>query len=278
VFQNSFLAAVIYLLLWFGGLMAAFLATVFLMVFFMDKPFGVQIVSLFAETEFVVFLVFCNSRSWHGYSLRNKTVQQQLPHLLRIHGLFVGLIFVVLTMALSAIPHLPDIWFAENVSWTHNFVRHQSSPFAFVLILAGSVAAVTEASILRKVLSRALESAAVSPGGSAVPYWLVKQDRDASNKLNRWQILGWGMFCTGLLLTLLGYSALENRFYLTSPQQPNPETGRVYPYNVSQGIVFYQTLAEKQQLDALKYASGFLAFGGIALALWKAPRKRHHSI
>ena len=82
---------------------------------------------------------------------------------------------------------------------------------------------------------------------------------------------------TGLLLLFLGYTALENRYYLTSPQQPNPETGRVYPYNVSQGIVFYQTLAEKRRLDALEYSSGFLMFGGIALALWKAPRKRHRS-
>jgi hypothetical protein len=259
------------------GIMVAASATFLFLILLGDRPFGIQIVSTVAETEFVVLLVFFDTRSWRGYSLRNRTVQQQLPHLLRIHSLVLCLIFIVLTIALSSIPHLPDSWFVESIVWYRNFVRHQSSPFAFVLILAGSAAAVTEAWILRRILSRALESASVSPGISAMPHRLIEPNRAASNKRNRWQILAWGMVCTGMLLLLLGYTALENHYYRTSPQHPNPETGRIYPFNVSGGIVFYQTLAEKRQLDTLEYASGFLMFGGIALALWKTPRTRHHS-
>jgi hypothetical protein len=256
------------------GIMVAASATFLLLILLGDRPFGIQIVSTVAETEFVVLLVFFDTRSSRGYSLRNKTVQQQLPHLFRIHSLVLGLIFIVLTLALSSIPHLPDSWFAESVVWQHNFVRHQSSPFAFVLVMAGSAAAVTEAWLMRRILSRALESASVSPGFSALPQRLLEPNRGASNE-RLWQILAVSMVCAGLLLLLLGYTALENRYYLTSPQQPNPETGRVYPFSLSGGIVFYQTLAEKWQLDALRYASGFLIFGGMALALWKAPRNRH---
>jgi hypothetical protein len=271
VLRKFHIAAVVNILLWFGGLMTAFLATVFLMVILMDKPFGVQIVSLVGDTEFVFFLVFCDSKSWRGYSLRNRTVQQQLPHLLRIHSLFLSLIFVVLTIALSARPHLPDVWFVESGSW------RRSSPFAFVLIFAGSAAAVTEAWILRRMLSRALESASISPNLSAAPHRFIEPNPAASNKRNmRWQILAVSMMYTGMLLLLLGYTALENHYYLTSPQQPNPETGRVYPFNAS-GIVFYQTLVVKWQLDALKYVSWLLVLGGMVLALWKTPRNLDHS-
>ena len=257
-----------------AGIMVAALATFLLLILLGDKPFGIQIVSVVAETEFVVLLVFFDTSTWRGYSLRNPTVRQQLPHLLQIHSLFIGLIFVVLTIALSAIPHLPDIWFVESVVWYHNFVRHQSSPFAFVLIMAGSAAAVTEAWFLRRILSRASESASVSSGFRALPQGLMEPNRGASNE-RLWQILAVSLVCAGMLLLLLGYTALENRYYLTSPQQSNPETGRVYPFILSGGIVVYQTLAEKWQLDALKYASWFLMFGGMALALWKAPRNRH---
>lgn len=256
------------------GIIGAASATFLLLIFWGDKPFGIQVVSVIAETEFVVLLVFFDTKSWRGYSLRNKTVRQQLPHLLRIHTVVLGLIFAVLTIALSAIPHLPDIWFAENVVWYHNFVRHQASPFAFVLITAGSAAAVSESWVLRRILNRALEDASVSSGLSALPHRFVEANRAAS-KEHVWRILAVSMFCAGMLLLLLGYTALENRHYLTSPQQPNSETGRVYPFNVGGGIVFYQTLAESRQLDALAYISVFLMFGGAALALWKAPLNRH---
>lgn len=274
--QDTFLGAVLRLLLWFGGFMTGILALVLLMVFLIDKPFGIQIVSLFAITEFVFFLVFCDSRSWRGYSLRDPTVRQQLPHLLRIHSLVLGLIFVVLTVVLSAMPHLPGAWLAENVVWYHNFVRHQSSPFVFVLLLAGSVAATTEAWFLRKILGRALESAAALSGASVEPHEWNGPYGAASNRLDHRQILGWGVFCTGLLLALLGWTALEDRLYITSPQQPHPETGQVYPFQVTKGIVSYSTLAQKRQLDALGYSSLFLMAGGLVLAVWKVPRKRHH--
>ena len=259
------------------GIMVATLATVLLLILLGGKPFGIQIVSVVAETEFVILWVFFDTKSWRGYSLRNPTVRQQLPHLLRVHSLFIGLIFVVLTAALSARPHLPDIWFADNVVWYHNFVRHQSSPFVFVLLMAGSAAAGTEAWILRRILARALDSASDLSGSSAAPHLLTEPTRAESKEHFR-QILAVSMVCTGMLILLLGYSALENRHYLTSPQRPIPETGRVYPFNVGGGIVFYQTLHEKRQLDALQYASWVFMFGGLALAWWKVPRNRHHRV
>ena len=65
------------------GVMIVLLGT-FLFVILLDgRPFELQTISLIVDTEFVFFFVFSNSRSWRGYSLRNKAVQQQLPRLLK---------------------------------------------------------------------------------------------------------------------------------------------------------------------------------------------------
>jgi len=128
----------------------------FLLVILLDgRPFELQTISLIADTEFVFFFVFCNSRSWRGYSLRNKTVQQQLPHLLQIHCLFLVLLIAVETFALSERPHLPDSWIAERGP-------RLLSPFESGLLLIGMAIVITQVLISRRILSRTLESAAIS--------------------------------------------------------------------------------------------------------------------
>jgi hypothetical protein len=128
----------------------------FLLVILLDgRPFELQTISLIVDTEFVFFFVFCNSRSWRGYSLRNKTVRQQLPHLLQIHCLFLVLLIAVETFALSERPHLPDSWIAKPGP-------RLMSPFESGLLLIGMAIVITQVLISRRILSRTLESAAIS--------------------------------------------------------------------------------------------------------------------
>jgi hypothetical protein len=137
------------LITWVGVVTAGM--TLFLLaILLVHKPFGIQIVSLVAYTEFVFFLVFCDSRAWHGYSLRNKRVQQEMPCLLGVHFLFLVLVFGVLTFALSAQSRLPGSWLVESGS-------RNVSRFAFALLLIGTITAWTQAWICRKILRRAME-------------------------------------------------------------------------------------------------------------------------
>jgi hypothetical protein len=132
-----------------GGLMAGVATILFLAVLLDQKPFETQIIALAADTEYVFFLVFCDSRAWRGYSLRNKTVQQELPRLLGVHCVFVVLIIAALTFALSARSRLPSSWVLESGP------KHES-PFEFGLIVIGAIAATAQAWVYRRILGRAL--------------------------------------------------------------------------------------------------------------------------
>jgi hypothetical protein len=132
------------------GLIAGAMTIVLLATIWFPRQFGLQIVSLVADTEFVFFLVFCDSRAWRGYSLRNKRVQQELPRLLGIHCLFLVVVFAVLTFALSARPRLPSSWLAESGP------KHDS-PLEFGLIVIGAITMMTQAWIYRNILRRAVE-------------------------------------------------------------------------------------------------------------------------
>jgi hypothetical protein len=138
------------------GIMAGMMTTFLLAILMVHRPFGIQVIFLVADTEFVFFLVFCDSRAWRGYSLRNKRVQQELPHLLGIHCLFLVLIFALLTFALSAQSRLPSSWLVESGP-------KDVSPFAFGLIFIGVITVMTQAWTYRRILSRVLEGTAVSP-------------------------------------------------------------------------------------------------------------------
>jgi hypothetical protein len=133
------------------GFFAAILATFLLFLLLGDKPFGVQTVSFVGGTVFVFYLVFCDTYWWHGYGLRNKVVQKELPRLLGIHSLFLVLIFSVLTSAISARPHLPSSWLVERSPKDHSF-------FSLGLIGFGAIILVTEAWICRRILRRAFEA------------------------------------------------------------------------------------------------------------------------
>jgi hypothetical protein len=149
-------ASILTSFLTFAFIMVAFIATVALLILLGGHPFQAQIVSLVADTEFIFLLVFVDTKSWRGYSLRNKQVQRELPRLLRIHFVFLVLIFVLLTFAFSAQPRLPSSWLVENGP-------RDGSWFAFGLIALGTVTAVGQATLYRRLLRRALEESAASP-------------------------------------------------------------------------------------------------------------------
>jgi hypothetical protein len=152
------------LLTWLG-FMAALLGTVLLLLFLSDRPYGVRVVCLVGDTVWVSFLVFCDSRYWRGYSLRNNTVRQELPLLLRVHCLFLLFLFSGLTLAISAQSQLPSSWVVE---------RGQRRPSFFVsgLICVGVTVSVTGAWFCRRILRRAFEardSLTMPNGGQRTP-------------------------------------------------------------------------------------------------------------
>ena len=132
------------------GIMAGALTTLLLAILLVHRPFGIKILFLVADTEFVFFLVFFDSRAWRGYSLRNKRVQQELPRLLGIHCFCLVLIFALLTFALSVEPRLPGSWVMENGP-------KDTSPFALILILIGGITPTIQAWGYRRILRRAVE-------------------------------------------------------------------------------------------------------------------------
>jgi len=88
--------------------------SIFLVAICLDKnPFVLQITSIFGYTAGVLYLVFCDSRYWRGYSLRRKEVQRELPRLVSMHMAFLVFLVVVETIALWARPHLPSYWRSE---------------------------------------------------------------------------------------------------------------------------------------------------------------------
>lgn len=145
--QDSMLTA---FLTWVG-IMAALLATFLLVILLNHRPFEIQIIALVWDTEFVFFLVFFDSRAWRGYSLRDKRVQQELPHLLGIHCACLVLIFALLSFALSVEPRLPSSWVRENGP-------RDTSPFVLVLILIGGITPTIQAWRYRRILRLAVEA------------------------------------------------------------------------------------------------------------------------
>ena len=101
------------------GILVAYLAGAFgaflLFIFLGDKRYGTQITTIIVYTYFAFWYVFFPTRGLlEKYSLRNTTVQRQIPRLLAIHCAFLILIVFGQTLLLEMKPHLPAYWFAEE--------------------------------------------------------------------------------------------------------------------------------------------------------------------
>lgn len=137
-------------LTWLGGFGGA-MAMLFLCISLSDKPYGISVDTIVIDTAYVFFLVFCDSRAWHGYSLRNKSVRSQLPHLLAVHCVWLVVILLALTFALSIRPQLPR-------SWVVGSGRKDLPPYEGALVLLGGVIPFGQSWIYRRSLKRALEA------------------------------------------------------------------------------------------------------------------------
>lgn len=134
------------------------LGTFLFHIYFLDgRPFEIHAISLIADTEFVILFVFFDTSMGRGYSLRDKAVQQQLPRLLRIHFVSLAFLFALITFALSVRSRLPHSWLVDPGD------RYSTSPFVSVLFLIGVAIVITQVLISRKILSHAIEGAAISP-------------------------------------------------------------------------------------------------------------------
>jgi hypothetical protein len=114
-----------------------------------DKPFGIQVATLVAYTGYVFFFVFSNLRASKGYDLRQRAVRQKIPHLLVIHAVFLAIVFIGLTVALSLRPSLPP-------SWLEPRGRRGENWFELSILAIVFVTCMFQAQICRKILSRSV--------------------------------------------------------------------------------------------------------------------------
>lgn len=133
-------------------------ALLILLITLEGNPFQIQIVTLLAQTGFVLLLVFCDTRSWVGYRLGDKAVRQKLPLLLCLHAGFLALVFGGATGAFLLRPHLPDFWTLERD-------RNGTSYFDLVLLFTGFAVVFSQVFLFRGILGRAVK-AEQNRGGS----------------------------------------------------------------------------------------------------------------
>jgi len=130
------------------ALMAAFIAYIFLS----NEPFGIQLATLITYTLIVFCFVFIPSRLGGGFGLRSHAVRQCTPRLLRIHLVFLTLIFLVQTSAFALRPKLSNWWLQEGV-------KHDSL-YSETLIIILLVTGMIQILLSRKILSRSHEPSA----------------------------------------------------------------------------------------------------------------------
>jgi hypothetical protein len=119
--------------------------------------FVTQIAVLLGYTYFVFLLVFCDTRHWKGFSLRNKTVQQKLPLLLCIHAGFVVVVFGGITGAMSVHSHLSPFWTLQRDSGGSSRFSNMSN-FDLISVAACVAVLFTQILISRRILGRALKN------------------------------------------------------------------------------------------------------------------------
>jgi hypothetical protein len=131
--------------------------SVILFAVYGEYPFVKQIALLLGYTYFVFLLVFCDTRSWKGFSLSNKAVQQKLPLLLCIHAGFLMVIFAGVTGAILVHPHLSLFWTLERDSGGSSRFSNMSY-FDFMSVAACVAVLFAQALISRRILGRALKN------------------------------------------------------------------------------------------------------------------------
>jgi hypothetical protein len=136
------------------GILAAYLVGAFggfcLFIVLGERPFGIQIATAITYTYFAFWYVFFPTRGLlEKYSLRNKTVLQQIPGLLAIHCAFLILICLRQTIWFAMKPRLPSYWLTEygKEGWTW-----------YALVMMGSLVLIffSQVIISRRILSRSL--------------------------------------------------------------------------------------------------------------------------
>jgi hypothetical protein len=132
------------------GLVSGAMAIFWLAILIADKPFGLQITALIGYTGFVFFQLFCDSRAFKGYGLRLTAVRQKIPTLLAIHAVFLLVVFIALTAALSVRPHVLSSWHITN--------GKRGNSFDTLLIMVGVTICMGRTLISRKILSRSIDT------------------------------------------------------------------------------------------------------------------------
>jgi hypothetical protein len=115
-----------------------------------ERPFGIQITTGITYTYFAFWYIFFPTRGLlTKYSLRNKTVQQEIPLLLAIHCAFLILILFGQTIWFAMKPHLPGYWLTEHG-------KRSASLYVWVTICSFVAVFLTQVLISRRILSRSL--------------------------------------------------------------------------------------------------------------------------
>jgi hypothetical protein len=144
------------------GIFAAYLVGAFggtcLFIALGEKSFGIQIATAITYTYFAFWFVFFPTRGLpEKYSLRNKTVQQQVPSLLAIHCAFLILILLGQTTWFAMRPGLPSYWFAVHG-------KRGETLYTWVMIGSFCVVFFVQILISRRILSRGMGESSRSSG------------------------------------------------------------------------------------------------------------------
>jgi hypothetical protein len=136
------------------GILAAYLVGAFLglclFIVLGERSFGIQIATAITYTYFAFWYVFFPTRGLlERYSLRNRTVQQQIPLLSAIHCAFLILIFLGQTIWFAMKAHLPSYWLTEGG-------KQGASLYVWAMISFSVIVFFTQILICRRILGRSL--------------------------------------------------------------------------------------------------------------------------
>lgn len=137
------------------------LATMLVLVALRDNPFEIQIASIIMHTGFVFFFVFCDAgpgralsrkaKGTRGFNLGEKAVREKLPLLFYIHGAFLSTMLAVESSAILLRPHL-----SRFLAWEMGRSEPFVNCFDLIVSLTGVVIIVTQITISRRILGRAV--------------------------------------------------------------------------------------------------------------------------